>query len=206
MPKILLVLLCLFLSGQLKAQFGFGVFAGAHGGLYRTAVPNYDNIYKDDIIPVGFHAGVGYDWFYVVGKYRSFQAEGTPDFQGPNIVSSNLTAEWKQTMKFVGVRIYNYRNFFNPFLEVGYCMIATNEVIDVGNPSYDNLDQNNQIDASGLGVTAGLEKKIIDYLSVNVQLEWTAATYKEGNNGLAGDEPPMGGVFLGVGLNARFSK
>jgi len=205
MKKYLLILSLSLISTLSFGQYGVGVFAGAHGGLYSPHLPNYHQIYKTDIIPVGFQAGVGYDWFYAVGKFRSFSATGEPEtfFSFP---ANAMQAEIEQSMSYFGVRLYDIRDYINFYAEVGYCIIQTDEMITTDNPTYQSLEQSSSFKSTGLGFTIGVEKPLFKYVAIDAQLEWTRVPHEGANSGIAGESPKVGGVLIGLGLNVRISK
>ncbi|WP_339810266.1 hypothetical protein [uncultured Imperialibacter sp.] len=185
------------------AQNGFGAFAGVHGGVFFPSADNVSSVYKNDVFPIGFHAGVGQNWFYLTAKYQKYKTDGTPEVINTANVSLSPTAAWQQSMQFYGARWYLSRNRINLFTEIGYCAFKSQETIDVNNPAYAEFNSQTELKSSGIGLVFGIEKDIFRYMSINAQVEWMNANYKENLPGLAGSSSKMGGVLLGLALNAK---
>lgn len=161
------------------------------------------SVYQDDLFPLGFHAGVGQSWFYLTAKYQKYKTSGAPEVINTTNASLSPTAEWQQAMQFYGARWYLSRNRINLFTEIGYCTFKSQETIDVNNPAYAEFNSQTELKSSGLGLVFGVEKNIFRYMSINAEVDWMNAFYKGDVRGLAGSSSKMGGVLLGLGLNAK---
>jgi len=206
MKKYLMLLLLIAMSGLSYGQYGIGVIGGAHGGLYRSSIPGYERVYQDDVLPIGFQAGIGYDWFYLIGKFRKFGAEGQPEIYSTGVPISSMNATLTQAMSYVGMRLYDYRTNVNLYVDIGYCSIQTEEDIVSRNALMEDFEQNTKFNSSGLGITIGLEKPLFKYAAIDAQLEWTNVTHRQAPVGVAGSSPKVGGVLIGLGLNVKISK
>lgn len=183
-----------------------GVFAGAHGGLYGSSIPGYESVYPDKVRPIGFQAGVGYDWFYLTGKFRGFTAHGYPKIYSTAPTPRTMEATLRQFMSYVGMRLYKYGNSLNFYTDVGYCMIRTEEDIAATDASLRGFEQNTKFRSSGLGITVGLEKPLFRYAAIDAQLEWTNVIHRQAPGGIAAGSPKVGGILIGLGVNVKISR
>lgn len=203
MPKLLSGLCALALCFALPAQSqpAFGAFAGGNFGSYKPYTKNFSEVYNDRYFPVGLNVGLGYNWFYIVGRFRSFSDQGQPKIQDPPS-QLRAVANWKQKNSFIGTRFVKYGKFIDFFTEFGYAMATANESLDV--EGFPGLTANFNQKATGFGVVFGLEKALFKYMAINGQVEWTRALVSGDAAGLSGNTPNLGGLFLGIGLNATY--
>ena len=193
---ILLFLLCSFAS---RAQSPVAAFIGLDGGILFPSPAGFKDIYPGDILSPGVSAGVGYDWIYAVGRYRKFSAGGTPVLE--NITSNTASASWEQAGFQAGLRFVK-RNTVDFHFDVLYYSTYAKEEILLNDPDFTLLDRTNRLRATGFSLGAGIDKKIVTFLSANLQAE--LATARTGNkNGISGKGINLGYFFIGIGLSAK---
>ncbi len=198
--KKLVILIFYLLSFYSQAQSNFDAFAGLEGGIYFPSPSGYKDVYPTDVLSYGIAGGVGADWLYVVAKYRRFAADGTPILG--NISTTDATANWNQSATVAGLRFLKKKESANFYFDALYCTTRAREEIRLNDPDFTLLDRVNRLNASGVALGAGFEKKIAGILSLTANAELASARTKN-KNGVAGKNINLGYFFIGLGLTAK---
>ena len=199
MKKLVILFFC-FSAFYSKGQSNLGAFVGLEGGIYFPSPSGYKEVYPNDVLSYGISGGVGSDWLYVVGKYRRFNTEGTPILG--NISAPDADASWNQSATAVGLRFLKKKTNTNFHFDVLYHTTRAKEEIRLNDPDFTLLDRVNRMNASGVALGAGLEKKIVGMLSLTANAELASARTKN-KNGVAGKNINLGYFFIGLGLSAK---
>lgn len=199
MKKLAVLFFC-FSSFYSWGQSNLGAFVGIEGGIYFPSPYRYKEVYPNDVLSYGISGGIGSDWLYVVAKYRRFNTEGTPILG--NISAPDANASWSQSATAVGLRFLKKKTNADFHFDVLYCTTRAKEEIRLNDPDFTQLDQDNRMNASGVALGAGLEKKIVGILSLTANAELASARTKN-KNGVAGKNINLGYFFIGLGLSAK---
>lgn len=170
-------------------------FIGGSYGLYSPSQDGFNSVYEKGYHIPALIAGIGYDNFSIIGKYKQFNAKGSSKVGN---LSATGVADWKQEFYSAGVRIFNS----NP-VYVDICFVETKATEKIGtrNPVLTELAGESTLKDQGMSFTVGaflpiIYKKI--YLSAD--FDYTYIDHRVQLNDYENKNVSLGGISFSIGL------
>jgi hypothetical protein len=169
----------------------------ARGGLLRSGLKNFSEIYGNDD-PVKVAAlGIGYNSTFFIAKYRLFEARGKSVVTGLDLEGD---ARWEEELISLGIRSYDGRFFYG---ELAFVAGAVRETISTSEPDFSALNSTfSSAWSKGVSLAAGLNIPLSE-LNFSGEVEYVFVPISSPGKS-DGDKINIGGPVYTVGLNTVF--
>ena len=182
-------------NGEAKKKQTFSIFLGGAVGNFGISADKFNDIYSNRSISRIYLAGIGSGSTYIVGKYRSFFANGRSKVEN---AEDDGKAEWKQKFYNVGVRLMPANSML--YLEMMYSMTEADERITTVDSSLSSLLTSQfKTKAQGVAFSLGIALDFPRPLRIFGEVEYSAML-KSGLNPSGRKIPELGGICLSGGI------
>ncbi|GJQ62509.1 MAG: hypothetical protein SCALA702_15620 [Melioribacteraceae bacterium] len=168
--------------------FSYGGFNSLHNG--------FDDIYSDNSMPIEYFFGVGYKRIYLIGKYKTYSANGRSIVDNGDFIGS---ADYSQEFFMFGLRFYDQNNNkLRYFLEFGAVSSLVSETITTDN-RVPELSSSEEMQEWGFGISAGATFMFTRFVGISGSVEYTRLMF-DIENGYETGDVNLGGFFISAGL------
>lgn len=200
--SLLLLLFCLLMmitSNNTKAQGGDempGPLLGFSYGGFNPFHDGFDEIYTDTSMPLEYFFGVGYKRIYLIGKYKTFSANGHSIVENGDFTGS---ADYSQEFFMFGLRFYNHNNNkLRYYIEFGAVSSLVTESISANN-RMPELSSSEEMQEWGFGISGGATFMFTDFVGMSGSIEYTRLMF-DIENGYETGDVNLGGFYISAGI------
>ena len=178
---------------QAQSENAFTISFGGSYGIF-SGTKEFTSIYSGNINPWGGFFALGYDNYFVIGKYQKLKVSGSSTVRNLPVEGK---ADWKQEYASVGIRYLQQSS--GAFIDFLYFFTKAQESISTQPIEIPELATSSSIKDRGIGLACGWAPKIIGPLGVFFEAQYSSMFQKDKTPNGA-EIPNLGGLSLSAGI------